>query len=176
RSGRPLSMAEAAKPKTKKHAGPAAGPALKLLGWVALGIFLADRISKYVIVEVMDLGNRLAIDVLPPFLNLRMAWNRGINFGIGAGGPDAMRWVLVCVAVIISAALVWWIARRRERMMAAAAGVVVGGAIGNAWDRVQYGAVADFLNMSCCGIHNPYAFNIADIAIFAGAIYLAWKA
>jgi signal peptidase II len=36
-------------------------------------------------------------------------------------------------------------------------------------DRVLYGAVADFLNMSCCGIENPYAFNIADIAIFVGA-------
>ena len=35
-----------------------------------------------------------------------------------------------------------------------------------------YGAVADFLNMSCCGIENPYAFNVADIAIFVGAIGL----
>ncbi len=39
-------------------------------------------------------------------------------------------------------------------------------------DRLIYGAVADFLNMSCCGIDNPYAFNVADIAIFAGAIGL----
>ncbi len=39
-------------------------------------------------------------------------------------------------------------------------------------DRVLYGAVADFLNMSCCGIENPYAFNVADIAIFAGAFGL----
>jgi signal peptidase II len=40
-------------------------------------------------------------------------------------------------------------------------------------DRVFYGAVADFINMSCCGINNPYAFNVADVAIFAGAIGLA---
>ena len=45
---------------------------------------------------------------------------------------------------------------------------------GNVVDRVIYGAVADFLNMSCCGINNPYAFNVADIAIFAGAIGLAF--
>ena len=38
--------------------------------------------------------------------------------------------------------------------------------------RLLYGAVADFLNMSCCGFENPYAFNIADISIFAGAIGL----
>ncbi len=52
------------------------------------------------------------------------------------------------------------------------AGLLVGGALGNVIDRVIYGAVADFLNMSCCGIENPYSFNIADIAIFAGALGL----
>jgi signal peptidase II len=52
------------------------------------------------------------------------------------------------------------------------AGLLIGGALGNVVDRVLYGAVADFLNMSCCGIENPYTFNVADIAIFAGAIGL----
>ncbi|MES2542698.1 MAG: signal peptidase II, partial [Pseudomonadota bacterium] len=53
-----------------------------------------------------------------------------------------------------------------------AGGFLVGGALGNIIDRIAYGAVADFLNMSCCGIENPYAFNVADIAIFAGALGL----
>ena len=53
---------------------------------------------------------------------------------------------------------------------------MVGGAMGNVIDRVFYGAVADFLNMSCCGINNPYAFNVADIAIFIGAVGLAFLA
>jgi signal peptidase II len=52
------------------------------------------------------------------------------------------------------------------------AGILVGGALGNVIDRLAYGYVADFLNMSCCGIENPYSFNIADIAIFAGALGL----
>jgi len=39
-------------------------------------------------------------------------------------------------------------------------------------DRVIYGAVADFLNMSCCGFNNPFSFNIADIAVFIGAVRL----
>lgn len=52
------------------------------------------------------------------------------------------------------------------------AGVLVGGALGNVIDRILHGAVADFLNMSCCGFTNPYAFNIADIAIFVGAVGL----
>ena len=50
--------------------------------------------------------------------------------------------------------------------------MLIGGALGNVVDRVVYGAVADFLNMSCCGIENPFAFNVADVAIFVGAIGL----
>ena len=53
-----------------------------------------------------------------------------------------------------------------------AAGLLIGGAIGNVIDRLAYGAVADFLNMSCCGIENPFAFNVADISIFVGALGL----
>ena len=44
--------------------------------------------------------------------------------------------------------------------------------LGNVWDRLQYGAVADFINMSCCGLRNPFAFNLADAAIFGGAALL----
>jgi len=141
-------------------------------------------VSKVWVVEWMDLEHLGRIEVLPPYLNFVMAWNRGINFGIGAGGPDMMRWILIMVAVAISVALVWWVRRRGERdegkertqALAWGAGIVIGGAMGNAWDRLQYGAVADFLNMSCCGIDNPYAFNIADVSIFAGAALVALKA
>jgi signal peptidase II len=102
-----------------------------------------------------------------------MAWNRGINFGLFHGEDDLTRWILVAVALAISA---WvWLWMRRERPGRAgmiAAGLLIGGALGNVLDRLIYGAVADFLNMSCCGIDNPYAFNVADIAIFAGALGL----
>ena len=49
---------------------------------------------------------------------------------------------------------------------------LVGGALGNVIDRLAYGYVADFLNMSCCGLENPYAFNLADVFIFLGAVGL----
>ena len=57
-------------------------------------------------------------------------------------------------------------------VQAVGAGAIIGGALGNVWDRLQYGAVADFINMSCCGIRNPFAFNLADAAIFGGAALL----
>ena len=145
-------------------------------------VFVADRLSKWWVVEWMDLEHLGRIEVLPPYLNFVMAWNRGINFGIGAGGPEMMRWALILLAAAISAALVWWVRRRdaresgKARGLAWGGGIVIGGALSNAWDRLQYGAVADFLNMSCCGIDNPYAFNIADVAIFAGAALIALKA
>ena len=136
-------------------------------------VFICDQLLKLVIVFWLDLINRGSIDVLPPFLNLRMAWNRGINFGLFAGDSDAMRWFLVGLALVISAWVVWWMTTERPgRRAMIAGGLLVGGALGNAVDRVLYGAVADFLNMSCCGITNPYAFNVADISIFVGALGL----
>jgi len=69
--------------------------------------------------------------------------------------------------------VLWWMRRESmSRLGYISAGLLIGGALGNVVDRVLHGAVADFLNMSCCGFTNPYAFNIADISIFAGAIGL----
>lgn len=146
---------------------------MRLVLWVALAVFLADQASKYYVVHVLDLATMGAIDVYPPYLNLRMAWNYGINFGLFAQSSDVVRWLLIAVAVVISAGVVWWIRKDPPgKWGLVAAGLLVGGALGNVVDRVVYGAVADFLNMSCCGFHNPYAFNIADISIFAGALGL----
>jgi len=160
-------------------ANPTIRPRILVAGGV---VFVADRLSKWWVVEWMDLEYLGRIEVLPPYLTFVMAWNRGINFGILNGDSQIMRWALILLAVAISAALFWWVRRRGAQgdanapALAWGAGVVIGGALGNAWDRLQYRAVADFLNMSCCGIDNPYAFNIADVAIFAGAALIALKA
>ncbi len=140
---------------------------------VAVVILTLDQVSKYWVVHMMGLDRRLAIDVWPPYLNFRMAWNQGVNFGLFAHDAEVMRWILIAVALVISA-VVWVWAWRQEpgALMQISVGLLVGGALGNVIDRILYGAVADFINMSCCGINNPYAFNIADVAIFAGAFGL----
>ena len=77
---------------------------------------------------------------------------------------------------IQASAAVWiWVMKRHAGAfwMQISAGFLVGGAMGNGLDRLLYGYVLDFLNMSCCGFVNPYVFNIADVFIFAGAIGLA---
>ncbi len=148
---------------------------MRLVFWVGFWTFLIDQASKYLVVHWMNLRQLGAIDVFPPFLNFRMAWNYGINFGLMSHDSSVTRWALIAVALVISGAVLWWV--RKETGGATqkvSAGLLVGGALGNVIDRLIYGAVADFLNMSCCGIHNPYAFNLADIAVFAGAIGLVF--
>jgi signal peptidase II len=138
----------------------------------ALLVFVIDQLSKFAIVQWLNLKSIGAIDVLPPLLNLRMAWNQGVNFGLFSNDADVMRWVLIALSVAISVWLALWARRMPKGWGQILAGIIIGGALGNAIDRVIYGAVADFLNMSCCGLNNPYAFNIADMAIFIGAFGL----
>lgn len=148
-----------------------------LLAICAVISFLVDQASKWGVMVglgLTDWGDRL--DVLPPFLVFQYAENTGINFGLFGGGAEETRWILIAVSFVISAGVTVWALRRGRRELAIATGILVGGAVANAFDRVIHGAVIDFLNMSCCGIVNPYSFNIADVAIFAGAIWIALRA
>lgn len=146
---------------------------MRLATLSALATFAIDQVTKLAIVHGLGLIERGVIEVAPPYLVFRMAWNRGINFGLFANDADLVRWGLVVLALAIS---VWvWLWVRKEnpgKLSQISAGLLIGGALGNVIDRIVYGAVADFLNMSCCGFENPYAFNVADIAIFAGAFGL----
>lgn len=140
---------------------------------VAVVTFLVDRIVKIYVLNGLNLAEALYYPVLPPYLDLRMAWNEGINFGLFAGESGLVRWVLIALALGISVWIWFWARReRRNRALQLFAGLLIGGAVGNVIDRLWYGAVADYLNMSVPGIDNPYSFNIADVAIFFGAIGL----
>ncbi|MFQ5623750.1 MAG: signal peptidase II, partial [Paracoccaceae bacterium] len=125
-------------------------------------VFWIDRLSKIWIVEWMDLRSRVSVDVYPPFFNLRMAWNRGINFGLFGGDAETTRYILSTAAILIVCALLVWVRRQRGAVVPVSVGLIIGGAVGNVLDRINYGAVADFINVSCCGINNPYSFNPAD--------------
>jgi signal peptidase II len=146
---------------------------MRLLTLTAIVVFALDQTTKYAVVHWLDLWSRQRIDVFPPYLNFVMAWNQGINFGLFATGADLARWLLILLAVAISGFVAVWAGRGNQRpIVQIASGAVIGGAMGNVVDRLLFGAVADFLNMSVPGIHNPYSFNIADIAVFAGAFAL----
>lgn len=146
---------------------------MRLTAWIAAAIIALDQALKYWVVHVLQLDRQHEIDVLSPWLNLRMAWNQGVNFGLLSSEQDMMRWVLIGVALAISLWVWIWVWRAALGTVARiSAGLLIGGALGNVIDRILYGAVADFLNMSLPNWQNPYSFNVADISIFAGAIGL----
>ena len=146
---------------------------MRALSLTALIVFALDQLSKWAVVQGMNLINLGERDVFPPYLNFRMAWNAGVNFGLFSSSAEIMRWVLIAVALAISAwVLVWLYREQAGRWSMISGGLLIGGALGNVVDRITYGAVADFITMSCCGFENPYSFNVADIAVFVGAIGL----
>ena len=143
-------------------------------GWmayaVALVVLVLDQLSKFWVLEVLDLENRPAIEVLP-FFKLSMVWNEGVSFGLFRADSDTMRWVLVGFAVMVVLALLWWAGRQTRRLPALALGLIIGGAIGNNFiDRVRVGSVADFLDFS--GLWFPWVFNVADSGITVGVVLL----
>jgi len=146
---------------------------MRMIFWAGFAAFALDQISKYVVIHMMELARIRSIDVLPPLVNFRYGENRGINFGLFGGGSEASRWILIAIATVICIAVLFWARKHAQTVWAQlSAGLLVGGALANVVDRLIYGYVLDFLNMSCCGINNPFVFNVADVFIFAGALGL----
>lgn len=111
--------------------------------------------------------------VLLPFANLVMVWNRGVSFGLFAGTGGQNPYILVGVATLITVVLLWWLSRVRDGVMQAALVLIIAGAIANVYDRLRFGAVADFMDLHVAGYHWP-AFNIADSAIVIGAALMVY--
>ena len=133
---------------------------------------LIDQISKWFILEQLDLDIIGSYDVYSPFLTLKMGWNTGINFGLFSESYFFMRWILIAISLGICLFLLFWSRKLKGNFAPILIGLIIGGAVGNVIDRVRFGAVIDFLNMSCCGINNPYIFNSADIFVFTGLVFL----
>jgi len=80
-----------------------------------------------------------------PFLDLVLAWNTGISYGLFQEAGPLWQWVLLGFKVTAVALLLIWLARTHSRLAGVALGLIMGGAIGNAIDRVVHGAVMDFV-------------------------------
>lgn len=144
---------------------------LTLFGAVAAGdILILDQISKWWVLEVLDLPARESVPVLS-WLSLTMVWNRGITFGLlsGDGGWNAA--ILAAVALAVVLALVVWLRRAERLAVALALGAIAGGAVGNVIDRIRFGAVVDFIHAHAWG-WSWYVFNVADAAIVCGVAVL----
>ena len=82
--------------------------ALIKLYTIVLVVFFVDQASKYFVVHFLNLAEFFRIDVLPPFLNFRMAWNQGINFGLFGSDTFFSRIILITISIIICIGLTWW--------------------------------------------------------------------
>ena len=134
-------------------------------------IFLTlDQFSKWFVVFYLELKHKLYLNLNNQFINFYMAWNKGINFGLFEGDSVLQAYILTAVAVVISIVFFIWLKNSTSLFIQLLASLVIGGALGNAIDRLMYGAVADFINVTCCGLRNPYSFNLADIFIFMGLV------
>ena len=136
-------------------------------------VFLSlDQLSKWFVVFYLELQQKLFLNLNNQFINFYMAWNKGINFGLFEGDSVFQAYGLTAISIVISIVFLVWLRNGSSFFIHILAGLVIGGALGNAIDRLLYGAVADFINITCCGFRNPYSFNLADVFIFIGLMGL----
>lgn len=143
----------------------------------ALVTALIDQASKLWLLYAFDLGSRGRVPVLP-FLDLVLVWNKGISYGLFAQNSDLGQMLLLAFKVAAAVFLWVWLARAENRLMAVSLGLIIGGAIGNAIDRLAHGAVVDFalLHLTTATFSfNWYVFNVADVAIVAGVAGLLYE-
>ena len=145
------------------------GPLTRLGLLLATLVFAFDQLSKFWILRIINLDERDPIG-LTPFLSLTMAWNKGVSYGLLATHTQE---ALVILSIAISILLLIWLARAHKPLAGAAFGIIIGGALGNALDRVLHGAVADFVHFHW-GSWSWYIFNVADVAIVAGVALLLY--
>jgi len=142
------------------------------ISFAAIG-FALDQCLKWWLLHVFDIAARQPVAIFP-FFDIVLAWNRGISYGWFTSHAREAQWVLIAVSVVVSAILWVWSARTDRPVTATALGLVIGGALANALDRALYGAVADFFHFHV-GDFSWYIFNLADVAIVAGAALLFYE-
>lgn len=141
------------------------------LGLSLAAIIVAlDQATKIVVLDVWMTPVPRVVEVTG-FFNLVLVWNTGVSFGLLAGLAAWMPYLLAGLSLVIAAFLIVWLSRAQHVLPAAALGLVIGGAIGNAVDRLRLGAVADFIDIHAFGWHF-WAFNVADAAISVGVALL----
>lgn len=147
--------------------------AIRMLGiGVAALMLLVDQSHKIWMLDVYDITSRQPVRVLP-FLDLVMAWNRGVSYSLLEADSDLGRYGLLALTLAATTFLAIWMWRAESKMVALSLGLIVGGALGNAIDRYVYGAVADFFYFHV-GSFSWYVFNLADVGIVAGVALLLY--
>jgi signal peptidase II len=156
---------------TQAPAQPVDAAALRVGLWIAALCLLADQASKLWLIFGTPLRLTYPWPVLP-FLDITVVWNRGISFGLFQQDGEAGRWFLAGFKLVAAVFLTFWLRKSGNRLETVGIGLIIGGAIGNAIDRILHGAVFDFVHFHV-GSFSWYVFNVADAAIVFGVIFMA---
>lgn len=133
--------------------------------FLATLVLLLDQLSKWVVTAVVMQPPR-QIEVTG-FFNLILTHNTGVSFGLLQANSVWQPYALAALNVVVAIALLIWLRKETLGLLPYAVGLVVGGALGNAIDRLHLPGVVDFLDFHVAGLHWP-AFNVADSAIVCG--------
>lgn len=137
--------------------------------WAAAATLIADQANKLWLIFVYGIEARQPIRIAP-FFDIVYAKNPGISYSLLRG----VGWLgLFILALAATGLLCVWLWRAATRTAALGLGLIVGGALGNAYDRLAYGYVADFYHFHA-GSFSWYIFNLADTAIVAGVFLLIY--
>ncbi|HVX92401.1 MAG TPA: signal peptidase II [Xanthobacteraceae bacterium] len=153
------------------------GPLAPLGAAAALAAAAFDQAVKLWLLFSYHLDARGVVPVTP-FLDLVLTWNKGISYGWFQQEGPLGQWALLTLKAIAVALLWIWLARAKTRLTALSLGLIIGGAIGNAIDRLVYGAVADYVLFhvtTATWSFQWYVFNLADAAIVAGVAGLLYE-
>jgi signal peptidase II len=138
---------------------------------LALAVAAADRGTKVLIEQLFKVEERRPV---LPFFDLVLVYNKGAAFSFLAGAAGWQTPLLIAVALVAIGLISVWLLRQPDKpLLCSGLALVLGGAIGNLWDRIAYGQVADFLLLHAYGYSWP-AFNLADSAISVGAVLLVY--
>lgn len=145
-------------------------PLAPLVLAVAVLAFGIDQAHKWWMLDVYDIAEKSPVRVTS-FLNLVMVWNKGVSYGLFT---THLQEALALMSLAIVLGLWFWACRTSHPVTAAALGLVIGGALGNAADRLARGAVADFFHFHYQNL-SWYVFNLADVAIVVGVALLLYE-
>ncbi|MBR2537541.1 MAG: signal peptidase II [Hyphomicrobium sp.] len=144
-----------------------------LAALVALATVILDQANKFWMLYVYDIQSKGRVTVTP-FLDFVFVKNTGISYSMFNQDSQEGQYILAAFAVVVSVLMWFWINKASTgRLMTWSVALIIGGAIGNAIDRVLIGGVADFYSMHAFGFY-WYVFNIADVAIVAGVVGLLY--
>jgi signal peptidase II len=145
-------------------------------GWLLLLsvlVMVADRVTKWLVATRIELGSHVI--VIHRVFAISHVENEGAAFSLfnDSGSPARVRWMLLAFSLLaaIAVLIALWKLGRRVNATTIALALILGGALGNAYDRLRFGHVIDFLEVHIVSYHWP-DFNVADSAIVVGAILL----